>query len=297
MRLCERDEDAVAVAIVRIGVALTVAGHVAHVWWTGAMPLVWFDTAHGGLRDLDGGLLHRLGGAVPSVVEPWAAVTFLCAIAMALGVTRWATWATWLGFFVLADLNQQAGGSYDELLTSTLFLLGWSGAHRRLTVLPESGTSSPACVRWLMILQLVVLYSSSAIQKVSAHWVPWGDHMALWYILQQPTWQRVPMLWMAPYAWVTRLATVVSWTFEMTSSALLLGIWFRHTRTRPGRLRSLFNRVDVRLWQLIIGVGMHLGIEATMEVGAFSLASLAMYPACFSPDEIARLFRRNRAGF
>lgn len=293
--LCSREEDALSVAIVRIAVGLIVAGHIVHLAWSGALPLVWFDSDHGGLRDLDGGALRWAGGAVPAVVVPACVFTVLSGLAMALGLTRWATWATWLGFQVVADLNGQAGGSYDELLTATLFLLGWSGAHRRLTVLRPSGshgaTSSLACVRWLLVLQLVVMYTSSAVQKVSAHWVPWGDHMALWYILQQPTWQRAPMLWVAPWVELTKVATFVSWVFELSAPLLLAGAWFRETRNRPGLLRTLFNRLDVRALQLLVGLGMHLGIEATMEVGAFSFASVALYAACFSPDELRRALR------
>lgn len=293
--LCQREEDALAVAIVRVLVGLIVAGHVVHVWGSGALPLVWLDADHGGLRTLDGGVLKHLGGAVPGVVYPWAVGTILAAGAMVLGLTRVATLATWLGYWVLADLNGQAGGSYDELLTSTLFLLSCSGAHRRLTVLAPSTTTSLACVRWLMVGQLVTMYFSSSLQKVSAHWVPWGDHMALWYILQQPTWQRVPMLWIAPWAWATRIATQVSWWFEFTSPVLLLAAWFRHTRTQGGWLRRQFNRLDARLLLLVIGLGMHVGIEASMEVGAFSLATLSLYVACFAPDELGRWLSRLRA--
>ncbi len=284
--LCSRQEDALPVALIRVMTGLTVAGHIAHIAVTGALPLVWYDAAHGGLRNLDGGVLRGIGGATPEVVVPWSIATFLAAVTMVLGLSRWATWATWLGFWVLADLNGHAGGSYDELLTSTLFLLGWSGAHRRLSIIPSSTSTSPACVRWLLIGQLVTVYFSTALQKVSAHWVPWGDHMALWYILQQPTWQRVPMLWLAPAAWVTRVATVVSWSFEILAPLLLLAMWYRHTRTRPGRLRALFNRLDARLLILCVGFGMHAGIEISMEVGSFSLATVALYVACFSPDEL-----------
>lgn len=290
VELCARREDGLAVALVRIVVAMIVGFHIVHLYASGALELVWLDAAHGGMRMIDGGVLRYFGGAVPELVYPLAVATVLASIAMVLGLTRWATWATWLGYWVLADLNGHAGGSYDELLTSELFLLGWSGAHRRLSVLRSPDSTSIAAVRWLMILQLAVMYLSSALQKVSAHWVPWGDHMALWYILQQPTWQRIPMLWLAPFAWTTRVATVVSWMFEITAPLLVLAMWFRHTRTRAGRLRSLFNRLDARLLILAVGFGMHVGIEASMEVGGFSFATLALYCACFSPEEWRRAF-------
>ncbi len=292
--LCTRAEDPLSVAVVRIVVAMTVALHVVHLAASGALPLVWLDQAYGGLRLLDGGILKVLGGARPEVVYPLAVGTVVSAAAMALGLGRWTTWATWLGFSTLADLNGQAGGSYDELLTSTLFLLGFSGAHGRLTLVNHAvPVRSLACVRWLLVLQLVLMYTSSGIQKVSTHWVPWGDHMALWYILQQPTWQRASMLWLAPVAALTRLATVISWFFEVLAGVLILAAWFRHTRTRAGRLRALFNRLDIRVLYLAIGVGMHLGIEVTMEVGAFCAATLALYAACFAPDEIQRVFTKS----
>ena len=54
-------------------------------------------------------------------------------------------------------------------------------------------------------------------------------------------------------------------------------------------LKRLFARV--RFVPLYLGFGflMHLGIELTMEVGAFSFASLAIYPAALGPERIDRI--------
>ena len=75
-------------------------------------------------------------------------------------------------------------------------------------------------------------------------------------------------------------------------SVLWLAFWYRLTRDRPGRLRAAFNRWDARALYLLLGVSMHLGIEATMEVGAFFPATMALYVAAFTPDEWRRLGRR-----
>jgi hypothetical protein len=91
---------------------------------------------------------------------------------------------------------------------------------------------------------------------------------------------------------ITRLATFGVWTWEQCAPLLLLAYWFRETHTRPGRLRALFNRYDFRSIYLLFGLGMHLGIEALMEVGPFSFASLTLYLACFHPEEWAGLRRR-----
>ena len=49
--LCSRQEDALPVALIRVMTGLTVAGHIAHIAVTGALPLVWYDAAHGGLQE------------------------------------------------------------------------------------------------------------------------------------------------------------------------------------------------------------------------------------------------------
>ncbi len=115
---------------------------------------------------------------------------------------------------------------------------------------------------------------------------PGGPADALWYILQQPTWQRFTMYWVAPFYPLTRIATLSTWVFEHLSPVLILAAWFRHTRTRPGRLRAQCNRMDVRLPFLLFGVLLHVGIEATMEVGAFTVFTLGVHAACFSGDEV-----------
>jgi Na+-driven multidrug efflux pump len=119
---------------------------------------------------------------------------------------------------------------------------------------------------------------------------------ALWYILQQPTWQRFPLpmqslTWAYP---LTQAASLSVWAFEQAAPLLLLAYWYRETRERPGYLRARFNALDFRTLYLLFGVGMHIGIEALMEVGPFSIASLTLYLACFHPDEWSRLFNRLR---
>jgi hypothetical protein len=47
----------------------------------------------------------------------------------------------------------------------------------------------------------------------------------------------------------------------------------------------LLLRWDLRKPFVLVGVGLHLGILLTLEVGPFSLVSLAYYLALFSPDD------------
>ena len=135
------------------------------------------------------------------------------------------------------------------------------------------------------MFQLVLLYFTTALQKVSASWIPFGPMDALWYILQQPTWQKHDMQWLAPFFPLTQLATLTTWLFEMGSPLLLLAMWYRRTPDRAGRLRRLFARAHFRTSYLALGLALHLGIWATLEVGPFLGGILALYAACFSPAE------------
>ncbi|MDP2317425.1 MAG: HTTM domain-containing protein [Pseudomonadota bacterium] len=301
----DRREAATSLALARIVLGATIASHLAYMAWVGGDLLVWADAAYGGLRTLEPGWLAHVGGLTPENVRGLLLVTTFAAVAFTLGVsTRVAAFVTWVGFRTLADLNSHAGGAYDELAKNILLLLLVSGCGRALSFdawwaarKARAGGAPfdplvPAWPRYVLIFQLVLMYWATGMQKVSSGWVPGGSADALWYILQQPTWQRREMTWLAPLFPLTQLATLGTWFFEQGAPLLLLAFWFRHTRTRPGRLRAVFNRLDVRSLYLLVGLGMHAGIEATMDVGAFSWATMAIYVACFHPDEWTRLGKR-----
>lgn len=305
--LLDRREAATSLALARIVLGLSLVGHLGHIAWVGGDRLVWTDAAYGGLRTLSPGWLAHLGGLTPENVRGLVIVTIVAAAAFSVGAfTRIAALVTWIGFRTLADLNGHAGGAYDELAKNILLLLLVSGCGRALSVdawrtARAGGTAAdrlaPAWPRYVLIFQLVLMYWATGMQKVSSGWVPGGSADALWYILQQPTWQRGEMTWLAPLFPLTQLATLGTWFFEQGSPLLLLAFWYRHTRTRPGRMRAAFNRLDVRAIYLLVGVGMHAGIEATMEVGVFCWATMAIYVACFHPDEWASAGRKLRARF
>ena len=151
----------------------------------------------------------------------------------------------------------------------------------------------PAWPRYLAILQLVVVYQSAGLQKVSAFWLPGGELSALYYVLNQVSWARweLPGLWVTLYP-LTQAATLVTWCFEVGAFLLLLALYFRDTRTRKGRLRAIFNRLSFRTLYLGIGALFHLGTAFSLQLGIFPFAVLAIYPACFHPDELARGLNR-----
>ncbi len=291
-----RREPAHAVAVVRVGVGLTVALHLLSIWQSGVWRWIWLQPADGGLVKLSSTPFDPWLRATPQSVEVAVLATAAAALALAFGLaTPLAAALTALGWAWLTDLGRNAGGSYDFLAANLLFLLVFAGSGGIASVdaairsrLGRPPPLAPVWPRWLMVWQLVVMYDTTVWQKVSSGWVPGGAADALWYIFQQPTWHRIDMRWLAPAYPLTQIATLGTWAFEHASVLLVLAAWFRHTRTRGGWFRAQFNRVDWRVLYLFVGLLMHVGIELVMEVGAFTALTLSAYAAAFSGDEVRR---------
>lgn len=296
--LLDTREDARALATVRILVGASLLAALLEVVLPGALPVIWLDVADGGYRPLGGGpwLVRALGGPTPTVVWGLCAATMLAAAALALGIfARAAALVALQGFLAVAWLNGHTAGSYDFVVTNALWLLvlarsdATGGVAARLrTGRWWPAVSVPAWPRWLMVVQLVLMYSSTGLQKVSAHWVPGGDLSALYYIMQQPSWRRFDLSWAAWVHPLTQAATLGTWLWEVGAPVLLLAFHFRRTRLRGGWLRGAFNRLDIRAAHAVFGAMVHAGIHTLMDVGPFSYLSLALYPALFSPDEHRR---------
>jgi hypothetical protein len=290
-------EDATSLALCRIGVALTILAHVGRFLWTGAAELALTHADYGGLG-ASHGWLAPLGGATTTHV---IALCLLCCAAASFSLvglfTRPALVILWLSFRALSMLNPSARGAYDALLVDSLVLLILSGSGRALSLDARLFERAREVARWpriLLVMQLGVVYTGSALTKVSSGWVPGGDATALWYILHQPMWARgdvdaVP-LWVLPF---TQVATTLVWCWELLGLLFVAAVMLRE-RERPataiGRaLKRALDRLRFREVYLVIGLFMHAGIEITMEVGAFSFATLALYACALRPEEWRRL--------
>ncbi|MEQ1503274.1 MAG: hypothetical protein ABMB14_13640 [Myxococcota bacterium] len=295
-------ESATSIALFRIGIGLGALLTIGSVASRGLVPVLWVDRALGGYRALGDGpwLVSALGGPNPTVVWGLVAVALVGAALLTLGIGgRVVAFATLVACTNLVSINAHAGGSYDDLLTNGLWLAVLGGGEATLSVTARIRTGAwwpPAEVlafpRWLTAWQLVLMYHTTGLQKVSAYWVPGGDASALYYILQQPEWHRRDMSALAYVFPLTQLATTVTWLWEVTAPVWLLATWYGATRDRPGWLRAWSNRLHLRTVYAAIGIGMHVVIWATMEVGPFSPLSLAFYVAMVHPEEWERLAAR-----
>lgn len=300
---CSATEDATAQALFRIAIGLCVLFTLLDVVFAGLVDVLWVDQAYGGMRPLKGlpWLIEWLGGATPEVMHALVALGVLGGVFLVLGIGgRVTAMLSLLVVGSIVDVNGHAGGSYDELLSNALWLLVLSGGHKTLSVPAKLSTGSwwpeapiYAFPRWLAIWQLCLMYGTTGLQKVSTYWVPGGESSALYYIMQQPTWQRADMSWVAQFYTLTQAATLITWFWEVFAFFWILTVWYAATPDRPGRLRSLSNRLQLRWVFAAIGIGMHLVIFATMEVGPFSPLSLSFYVLLAHPWEWRRWLTRS----
>lgn len=289
-------EDATALAICRITVGITACSSLARVGWYGVARAGWIDAAHGGMRDLRTSWIAWAGGASPRNVAILMALGMLSTGMLALGAyTRVAAVLAWLTFRILGPLNPSMTDSSDRLIINILFLLMLSGCGNALSIdarFRGKTAKVPAWPRWLLVAQLVTMYETTGLQKVSAGWVPGGPLDALWYILQQSNWQRADMRWLAPYYGATQAMTLVIWIWEQSAPLLAIGVWANETRARPGVLRAIVNGVHLRGLYLAVGLAMHLGITVSMDIQQFFGATMALYACCLTPREWQAIGRR-----
>jgi hypothetical protein len=249
----------------------------------GVLSVIWLDRADGGYRHLDRGgwLIAQLGGPSPALVWTIAIVALIAGVLLVIGLFGRAT-ALIAGqsLLALSMINAQTKGSYDALLLNALWLLvlaestaTWSLDARIATGSWRSAREVSAFPRHLAVAQLAVVYFFNGIQKVSAHWTIAGGWSALYYILQQPTWQRFDMAWTARVYPLTQIGTAVTHAFEVSAPIVLLAAWWLRKRSR----------FDLRIPFVVVGLVLHLGILVLMEVGPFSLIVIAFYPCLFAP--------------
>jgi hypothetical protein len=283
-------EPPTAMALVRIGVGVSLILLLAPMLFTSVghdvVVFSFCDVDAGGYRDLKGTwAIDLVGGPVPGAVFGLFGVAFAAAVAMVVGVLgRVPVVVAAVCTRVVFGQNGDVSGAGDALIGNALLLLVFADCTATLSLDCRLRTGSfvddtplPAWPRKLALLQLCVVYTATGLQKlVSTSWTPLDGFSALYQILQSPHWARFPDL-VVDAGGALRLPlavlTAVTIVWEV-SFVVVLWKW---------RWRPLY---------AVIGVGIHLGILVLMEVGIFSVASLALYPVLFSPQLVAAVRER-----
>ncbi|HNH50206.1 MAG TPA: HTTM domain-containing protein, partial [Myxococcota bacterium] len=258
---------------------------------SGALPLIWGDSAHGGFRKGSSERLALLGGGFETV-EGVALLTGISAFFLMTGLSgRLAAFVCLQGCLTLYPLNRMAGGGHDRVITNALWLLVLADSARTLSLSARRRTGRwldptpvPAWPRYLMVGQLVAMYTATGLQKVTPEWFWGGDYLAVYNMLLVPAWARwdlAPVLGLlAPLA---QVATALTWLWE--SSFWVVGLWLL---LRGFGSSSRLLRYDLRSGYAALGLCFHLGLLLLADLGPFSLISLALYPALYHPAELQR---------
>ncbi len=246
-------------------------------------------------------LVQALGGPSLQTSRALCAVGAVGSVALILGVGHRAAALVTLQAALAIDSLGATASDHTDLQSNALWLLLLAPAAETLSLRCwlkthrwTSDTAVAAWPRYLLVAQIANTYFWTGVMKLGPGWWPWDDFTAVYRMVNLPEWGRFDMVWVAWIFPLTQVATVVTLVWEMTWPVVLLALWFRATRDRPGRLRRLSNRLDVRSIYVVIGILMHGVVFATTNVGAFSATSAAFYLCCYHPDEYARLWRRLR---
>jgi hypothetical protein len=270
---------------------------------------IWGDASIGGIanvvgRDKPPEVYQWLGASAATAWAVWG-VAVGSAVALLTGVgARVAALVLCLTLAQLALILPAADRGIDMLLRNALLILVFARSDATLSIWARLRTGRltgvvggpvPSWPRYLLVVQLVVLYWGAGASKVSSTWTPFGDYAALYIAMRDPHFARLPADAVAAMYPISQALTATTWLWEWAAPLMLLAYHYRDTRGRPGWLRSTFNRLGFLQLYLLLGFVFHVGTHLTLRLGIFPFAVLSLYPAAFHPDEWARWLRPLRA--
>ncbi len=306
--LFDETEAGTSLALFRISIGLVALYSLLSIAVAGLVEPLWTSVEYGGMRTLGGNwLVQYLGGPKPGLIWTLWGIAVTTSLAFVLGLGgpisgRIITFVMLQSYNALVTMNPLGSGSYDALLSNGLWVLVFADATATLSVhsrLREgrwrSETLVSAWPRYVLIVQLLLMYSLTGLQKSAHIWTPGGGYTALYWVLQDLGWTRYDFSEMA--AWVTpllRFGTAVTWHWEQISLLLLFWFYCRYTADRGGRVRHWVLRRDWRVGWAFVGVSLHIGILLLMNVGPFSWVSMSYYVLLWTPAEWLSHGRRAR---
>lgn len=256
-----------------VGVA-TIIGAWAPAFWVteGIMP------AEGALGLAPWLTAHGLGDSAGLMLRAVLLVGYAC---LAAGwLTPIMAPAMFVGSLVMLRWNWLPYSAAQQLLHNLTFPLVFanSGAvwsvdawQRRRQDTPAPPKPEPIWPLRLMQYQLALLYLSAGLWKMGS--ADWRSGLALHYVLNHNMYQRIPGDLPVTFLGATIALTYLTLFWELTFPLL---VWFRITRPA----------------MLAIGVLLHLGMFATMEVGAFMPTVMIPYVAFLDPERTEARVRR-----
>ena len=304
VRVTSQRERGTTLALIRMCLGVIVVAALLEAIRLDLVTSLWMDVSGGGYRKAgQTRLIKLLGGPTPDLI--WATIITglvsgtLLIVGLGGRVTALVANQAW---HACTFFNGDTRAGADLMVTIGLFMMILADSTvtmsldcRIRTGKWTSDREVPSWPRYLIILQIVLVYFSTALHKISMVWSWSGSYNSIWWVIHNPNWNRWDVSghpWLYPF---TQVGTFVTWWWEVLWPLLGLHYWYRSTPERPGRLRALFNRFDVRKPLVLVGLGMHVGIHVLMDVGVFIWICATFYLSLFRPEELESGWRRLRA--
>lgn len=271
--------DARLLGLVRIAAALCIVVDLGLAGILGLVDDLWTPFEQGGISKIQDRSLwadEYLGEATGPVLY---GVSLVGMVSVALGIGgRPVQLLAILAYAQLGHLYPPGDRGVDRILRTALLILLFSRAHQSLSLgrwlrgRPQL-TEATAAVPWVLRLFLVDVYLSAGVSKLmtTSAWLEWRPWPVLYRILADPMAGRIDPVLASEVMWLWTLGGFLTVALEL-SAPLLLTRW-----AVP--------------WALV-GVGLHLGIAATMHLGMFAWGMLSLYPVVLGPWAIRRLRER-----
>ena len=308
-RILDEREHPRSVALVRILLGLCLVYDFGLIGQLGIVDALFGVAESGGLsdaymRDELPWYYEVMPGTVSSARGLWV-VLMVGSITLTLGwMTRLSALVVLVAWIQFAFILPYSDRGIDSLCRMILALLVFAPAGQWLSVdawrrtgsMWGDGALELAWARKLIIGQLVLMYFSAGILKSGLTWWPWGGASALYFALQDPAVGafNYPFLRYQPFFFFTQVGATTTLAYQLTYPVVLLLMWWRRNPGHGGWVAAFANRYRLEFLWVFTGGLFHLILAATMELGIFPWAMLALYPAFLHPREWAAVWETVR---
>lgn len=207
-------------------------------------------------------------------------IMVVAGIAVMLGIfTRFSAIVLFILWMTFENRYVILSPGHDQLLRLFALYIAVSGAGRlfsidRLFELRRCPLFSPLVAAWprhLMQLQVAALYWHTFWSKMQG--VTWQNGTAVYYATRIPEIFRLPLPYVFDHLWTCQLFTYLTLAIEFSMFSL---IWF------PA----------LRPWVLLSAVGLHLGMDASLNIPLFQWTMLTAFICFWEPASCERVMNR-----
>jgi len=217
--------------------------------------------------------------------EVWRWYFFWFAVAMAVLMTfglftRFSSVATFLCLLSLQQhfpLNQNSGDNFLRIACMFVALSNAGDAFSLDNLIKSfrqdwrvTGFRPPLSAPWaqrLIQVQLAIAYAHAWATKLNGE--TWENGTAVYYASRYDDIMRFPLPFLLDNMWSIRILT---WGTLVAEFLLFTLIWWR----------------PARYWIILLGIGLHLGIEYTMNLPIFEWLFIATYLTYIYPEDLSR---------